>query len=296
MLTMFLASFLGLAGCTDGAAEALATCEGGSMTACYNDGLQAIKPPRPSYGDARQFFSQACMTHHAASCMELAKLVRDAKGGPQDLSRAAELFGIACEKWQEPEACVDLALALYDGSGVRQDHERSVQLLNKACTLEEDPIMRACARLGDAYADGKGVDRKDIQKATALYDQACDASFAPACVQAGARLIATKRSKDIPEAARHFERACSLDARLGCFELAVLHAEGRWPEANDASASEYFQKTCNIDPTRGCYEAAELMRTGKVKAREGEIEYLYNLACEYGSAEACAKRQIARQP
>ena len=39
-----------------------------------------------------------------------------------------------------------------------------------------------------------------------------------------------------------------------------------------------------------------LLRTGKVKAREGEIEYLYNLACEYGSADACAKRQIARQP
>lgn len=295
MLTVFLASFLGLTGCTNEAAEALKTCEGGSTTACYNDGLAAIKPPRPSYGDARQFFSKACMTHHAASCMELAKLVRDAKGGPQDLSRAAELFGIACEKWQEPEACVDLALALYDGSGVREDPERAVQLLNKACTSEE-PIMRACAQLGDAYSDGKGVERKNPEKATELYDRACDASYAPACVQAGARLIAAKRNADIPEAARHFERACHLDARLGCFELATLHAEGKWPEANAAAASEYFQKTCNIDPTRGCYEAAELMRTGKVKAREGEIEYLYNLACEYGSADACAKRQIARQP
>ena len=294
MLPLFLTAFLGLVGCNDEAAEALKTCNGGNMEACYRDGLSQIAPPRPSYGDARQSFSKACMTHHAPSCFELAKLVRDATGGPQYLHRAGELFGIACEKWQVPEACVDLALALYDGSGTREDPERAVQLLNKACTLDE-PIMRACATLGDASADGKGVDRKDIKQSTELYDKACDASYAPACVKAGARLIDSRSRKDIPEAARHFERACSLDARLGCYELAVLHAEGKWPEANDAAASEYFQKTCNIDPTRGCYEAAKLMEEGKVKAREGEIEYLYNLACEYGSADACAKRQIDLQ-
>jgi TPR repeat protein len=295
MSSLLFATLFGLIGCQNEAAEALKTCDGGNIEACYRDGLRQIAPPRPSFGDARVSFSKACMTHHAPSCMELAKLVRDAKGGPQDLHRAAELFGIACEKWQEPEACVDLALAVYEGKGTKEDPERAVQLLNKACTLDE-PIMRACSTLADAYADGKGVERKDPKKATVLYDKACDADYAPACVALGDRIMAERGRRDLASAASHYGRACKIDARLGCYELASLHAEGKWDDASDALASEFFQKTCNIDPTRGCYEAAELMAAGKVKAREGEIEYLYNLACEYGSAEACAKRQIDRSP
>jgi len=284
LITMLIA-------CDNEAAEALLTCDGGNMEACYKDGMRAIQPPRPQFGDARQSFSKACNTHHAASCYQLAKLVRDAKGGPKDVVRAADLYGIACEEWQEPEACVDLGLALYDGEGIREDPERAVQLLKKACNLEE-PIWRACARLADAFAEGKGVDDKSEEKAEELYRKSCDAGFATACVDAGNRVLDARRRKELPKAAKLFEKGCKLDARQGCYELAELHKEGKWPDASDEAASEYYQKTCNIDPTRGCYEAAALMESGRVDAREGEIEYLYNLACEHGSTEACAKRQL----
>jgi len=291
MLPLFLTTILGLVACTDEAAEALLTCDGGNMEACYNDGMAAIRPPRPQFGDARQSFSKACMTHHAESCYQLAKLVRNAKGGPKDLVRAVDLYGIACEEWKVPDACVDLGLALYDGEGTREDPERSVQLLKKACNLEE-PIWRACARLADAYAEGKGVDKKDEDKAEELYAKSCDAKFAKACVAAGRRHLESRRKDDIIAAAKYFGKACEIDARKGCFELAKMHEDGKWDDATDKAASEFYQKTCNIDPPRGCYEAAELMAAGKVEAREGEIEYLYNLACEHGHTEACSKRQI----
>ena len=186
MLPLFLTSILGLLGCADEAAEALLTCEGGNIEACYNEGMAAVQPPRPNFGDARQAFSKACMTHHAPSCYQLARLVRDAKGGPKDLVRAVDLYGIACEKWSEPEACVDLGFALYDGAGTKEDPERAVQLLKKACNLEE-PIWRACSRLADAFSEGKGVEKKNEEKAEELYNKSCDAGFADACVAAGKR-------------------------------------------------------------------------------------------------------------
>lgn len=295
-----LSSLGGLAGCNNEAAELLKTCEGGNVEACYRDGMKQSDVARPRYNEARKSFSAACLKeHHPQSCNQLAILVRDAKGGPKDVHRAAELFEIACKPNpdneaagpQVPSACVDLAFALYDGDGIREDPERAVELLGTACR-SEPKSHRACTWLAKAYVEGKGVQKKDVKQGEELYLESCAAQHAEACVEAGKLAAETKRRDDIARAAGLFEQACTVDARQGCYELAVLHKEGKWPDASDLSASEYFQKTCGIDPTRGCFEAAALMESGKVDAREGEIEYLYNLACEHGHTEACTKRQV----
>ena len=157
-----------------------------------------------------------------------------------------------------------------------------------------DPMQaRACALLGDAFATGKGFDKekKDVARATDLYTKACEAQYAPGCVKLGELLIAEDR-KGQTAAATAFKKACDLDARIGCYELAALHEGGKWDGASDALASEFYQKTCNIDPTRGCFEAAKLMEDGRVEASEGSIEYLYHQACEHGNTEACARRNV----
>jgi len=310
-----------LAACNDEAAELLLTCEGGNVEACYNDGVSYADTTRPQYNKARKAFSTACMKDlhpklrtenperaasqaqaRAKSCYALGKLVAEAKGGPKDPARAAELFEIACRPDvnnpsagpQVPDACVDLAHALYDGVGIRQDAERAVELLGTGCSASP-PDHRACTLLAQAYAEGKGVKKKDAKRAMELLSSSCEAKYADACVEAGDLALASKRSKDVVLAADFYRQGCEIDARKGCFELAELHAKGRFPEASDQKASEYYQKTCNIDPTRGCFEAAKLMEEGKVEAGEGEIESLYNLACEHGHTEACAKRQIDLQ-
>lgn len=302
---MILRSFLLLvAACDNKAAEALLTCEGGNFEACYRDGMTAAQDARPRFSDARKAFSAACLeVHHAQSCNELARLVRDAKGGPRDVKRAVDLFGIAC-KGEVHTACVDLGLLLYKGELLKAPAPaRAVELFTTECarvdaaSLPPDgphPLANACVALGTAYEQGKGVvpPKADAARAAPLYLQACDARYAPGCVSAG-NLSAAKRTKDaIAEAAGYYDRACQLDARQGCFELATLHEAKAWPDANDAAASEYYQKTCNIDPTRGCFEAGQLMESKRIAAREGEIEYLYNLACEHGHTEACARRNL----
>jgi TPR repeat protein len=304
MNTMIVPALLLLGACDNKAAEALLTCEGKNFEACYRDGMEASQEARPRFADARKSFSAACMEiHHAQSCNELAILVRDAKGGPRDVKRAVDLFGIAC-KGDVHTACVDLGLLLYKGELLKAPApERAVELFTTECARVDvasmpaegpHPLANACVALGTAYEEGKGVvpPKADTTRAAALYMQACDARYAPGCVAAG-NLAAEKRTRDgIAEAAADYDRACQLDARQGCFELATLHEKKAWPDANDASASEYYQKTCNIDPTRGCFEAGQLMESGRITAREGEIEYLYNLACEHGHTEACARRNL----
>lgn len=298
-------AMLALIGCKDEAADVLLTCAGGNTKACYGEGLAAANAARPKYDDARKAWSTSCMQeHHAESCNALAMLVRDAKGGPRDLHRAAELFEISC-KGDVQSACVELGLLLYkDRDGLKAEPNKAVTLLSDACKkVDKDdlpaegphPMAQACDALGVAYLEGVGVEppRKDEDKAAELFDRACDARYAAGCVSEG-NLLAKERhqKKKVARASELYEKACGLDPRSGCFELAQLHETKAWDGASDELASRYFQKTCNIDPTRGCFEAGQLMESGRIKAREGEIESLYNIACEHGSSVACTKRKV----
>ncbi len=267
--------------------------------ACAQMARAALQKSRPDIDKARSLYAQACQVHHPPSCLELARLVRDGRGGPRDLKRAAELFKIACDKGGLQAACTEVGIAAYDGTGMKKNPEQAVELFQTACFHEEDPQPKACAALGLAYLAGKGVEdeRKDEDKAIELLQKACDFDYAAGCVQLG-DLFAERRKGRVKEnreqAAKAYQRACKLDARYGCYELALMHQEKKVEEPSDEKAAIFFQKTCNIDPTRGCYEAAELMASGKVSAREGEVESLYNIACEHGNAEACTKRSLER--
>jgi TPR repeat protein len=149
---------------------------------------------------------------------------------------------------------------------------------------------RACAVLGQAHEEGKGT-KKDMALAQQHYTTSCETSFPVGCVMLGTPLL-EGGPRDAVAASDAYKKACDIDARKGCFELAQLHAGGKWPGADDKLASEFYQKTCNIDPTRGCFEAGQLMEAGRVEASEGSIEYLYHLACDHGHTEACSRRNV----
>ena len=260
---------------------------------CFQIAEGALAQTRPNIDKARSFYAKGCQVHHPNSCQALALMVRDGKGGPRDLKRAADLFGVACEKGDLQKSCTELALAMFDGSGKKQDQEGAVALFEQACGHETDPQAKACAAWGLAFMLGKGVERKDDDRAIELLTKSCEMDYAPGCVSLADLYIkrrrgSTKENREI--AAETYERACTLDKHHGCYELAVMHDEDKAPNSSAEKAAIYYQMTCSVDPTRGCYEAAELMASDRVTARAGEIESLYNVACEHGHGEACAKR------
>lgn len=310
-----------VAGCDNGAAERLRTCAGGNTKACYEDGMAALRAAKPKFNDARKAFATACRPsvsqsgasssvskHQPEACNQLAILVRDAKGGPKDVPRAVDLFGIACKDGIE-EACLELAKLLYtDDPELADDAVRAVVLYGQACgkvdtaNLPKEgadaapPLAEACVLLGGAYESGIGVEppRKDLEKAEDLYEKGCDARVPQGCVLAGDLRVATKQRAKVEEAAALYERACQLNPRFGCLELAQLHERRAWPGANDERAGEFYKKVCAIDPSRGCFEAGSLMEEGRVASKEGEIDSLYNQACEHGNSVACSRRALRR--
>lgn len=299
---MLLTIVLAVLGCAPAQDEGRADCTPANADWCFEQGLAALSEPRPRYKDARTILSKACLTsQHGPACHRLGVLVRDAKGGPQDLQRAADLFRSGC-KARHDDACIELGIAALEGRGLKQNAVQGVELLRGPCADvagnddgvagEAHPFSRACVALGRAYANGQGVipARPDPTEATAMYLRACDAGYAPGCVEAAAMHGTPASERE--SAVQLLEHACKLDPRVGCYELAEQHEAKTWPGASDANASLYFQKACNVDATRGCFEAAELMRSGRIQARDGEIEYLYNLACEHGHTEACASRKL----
>jgi TPR repeat protein len=290
-----LAMLLALLGCQDKKAQEPSVmlqmnCDGGDPKACYDLGNYKMNLARPDIPGARIAYSKACNVHQAEACNELGKMVRDAKGGPRDPKRATALFGIACEGGIM-SACTDQGVMFYDGLGVTADPGRAVALFTPACQVDP-PIALACSRLARAWAEGLGVESKDLEAAKTLHVKACDLNDAASCVELGKFILANGKKPEAVDAAVAFEKACGLDPRFGCFEFAELHRDELVPEASPEKAAVYFQKTCNIDPTRGCYEAAEILAAGKVPARQEEIESLYNVACEHGRTEACAKRSL----
>lgn len=269
-------------------------------TDCCEMANEALNLTRPDIDKARALYSQTCEVHYPPGCHQLGLLVRDGRGGPRDMKRAADLFTIACEKGGIQEACTEVGIAAYDGQGMKKDQPRGIALFEAACSHAEQPQPKACAALGLAYLSGGGFekDKKDEEKALEFLIKSCDMKYAGGCVQVGDLYMDEKKGgnkkENIAAAADFYNRACKLDPRNGCFELAELHATEKLEEPSFEKAAIFYQKTCNIDPTRGCYEAAELMFAGKVPAREGEVESLYNIACEHGHTEACSKRAMER--
>jgi TPR repeat protein len=260
---------------------------------CLDIASNALNQTLPDIDTARAMYAKGCQVHHPPSCAALAEMVRDGRGGPRDLKRASGLFEIACEKGNIQQACTEVALSEFDGVGQNKDQEAAVARFEIACNHPEDPQAKACAALGLAHLMGAGVKRKDEGKAIELLTRSCEADYPSGCVQMGAvfeKRTRGKHTENRETAADAYERACKLDARHGCYELADLHESKKAIDPSAEKAAIFYQKTCNTDPTRGCYEAAELMAEGRVTARDGEIASLYNIACEHGHGEACSKR------
>lgn len=262
-------------------------CGKGNPQACFKLGTNALNAATPQYGRARSRFSTGCSVHHAPSCNALGLLVRDARGGPKDMVRAATLFETACEKGSS-QGCVNYAELLRAGEGVDTNPEKAAELYRAACEAEVSSA-KACAVLAEMVRAGEGVE-KDKDQADALLIRACDDKHAPACVMLGNELVSQRGKDNIAMAVEMYDKACGIDAHYGCYELAKLHHDDKAPNASFAQAGEYYSMVCRADTSRGCYELAELMSEGKVESREGEKEALYKLSCESGFSEACAKR------
>jgi TPR repeat protein len=106
-----------------------------------------------------------------------------------------------------------MVLGLAAGSAQGDPTAPSPSKLEEACTAGD---VRSCNKLGDLYADGRGV-AKDERRAATLYEKACTGGNA-----------------------------------VGCYNLGVFYADGRGVPKDAKRAAALFKQSCQAGISEGC--------------------------------------------
>ena len=104
------------------------------------------------------------------SCCGLANMYHHASGRvcPEDYAIAMRLYGLGIQRG-DMQCAVNLGYMYYYGRGTEVDYNKAFQCYALAAVAEDNP--EALWKLGDLYADGKGVTRSD-RMAWTLYSKA----------------------------------------------------------------------------------------------------------------------------
>ena len=99
----------------------------------------------------------------------------------------------------------------------------------------------------EAYKKG------DYQKATQLFQKACDSGEAGGCLGLGLLYKNGQGvNQDYQKAAQLFQKACDSGVAEGCFNLGALYGNGQGVKQNFSTAKQYCGKACDLGIQIGC--------------------------------------------
>jgi TPR repeat protein len=307
-----------------GNADALAAdlyeraCDHGLPLACYRLGLiydtERDWTGRPK-DDAKAFqlYRRAC-DQAGVGCGRLSSFYDGKHGRPRDDDESERLnvrecerqhVGWACndigetEEWRKHPAaaharyvqacdygseygCRNLALDLLGGrNDTAVDVPRARDLLDRICHQTDDDELRvSCDELGEAELQ---LGHKEA--ARKLFTPRCAAGKGKACVGLAMVLGGGKgNARDAKRAVAFLERACTLKAARGCYELAMLYLQGSNGLRRDLKkARVIFDLACDGDHGPGCLAAGLLW----ARQRKDEAERRLRKACDLDVDESC---------
>jgi hypothetical protein len=147
------------------------------------DGSAALGELLEAHGSDRQAviaeYMRGCELDSGRACAKLAAVYELGDGVPLDTTRAFGLYEQACER-KAAAGCRGAARLLAsksDEASVSRFERRAAELDTEACN-DGEPV--SCTLLGDAYRDGRGVD-KDVKRAARLYALGCEEGVELAC-------------------------------------------------------------------------------------------------------------------
>jgi len=116
-------------------------CKKDHAKACAFQGRLAFVDQK--YKDARTLFDKACKNGSHPGCNGLGTLLKQGKGGKEDMEKARKLFETSCDA-EYQEACSNLGVMLVKGQGGKPNKDVGQALLKKACKAD---VGVACVQL-----------------------------------------------------------------------------------------------------------------------------------------------------
>ena len=162
-----------------------------------------------------------------------------------------------------------------------KDLQRGLVLLEIACGGDD---WKACAILGDRYADFGGPDGQEgkLGRAVELLGRACAHDVATACTRKGHAIARNTPADRVAEKAA-FLAGCQAGDALGCEAFAV--AEMRLHQGETSEVEDALSRGCRLSRLESCHALGSLLwRTPK---RQAEATQLWRDACGKGLARSC---------
>jgi uncharacterized protein len=178
-------------------------------------------------------------------------------------------------------ACRNLGEHLVHDMRPDKDLQRGLILLEIACGGDD---WKACAILGDRYADYSGPDGQEgkLGRAVELLGRACAHGIATACTQKGHATARNTPADHIAEKTA-FLTGCQLGDALGCEAFAA--AEMRTSHGETIDVEDALSRGCRLSRLESCHALGSLLwRTPK---RQAEAMQLWRDACRKGLARSC---------
>lgn len=201
-LVLALAAALA-SGCSE-ASRLRARCMGGDVAVCIQLGemyATGNRVPR-DMSRAAEMYQQACDHGAMEMCNTLGEIYERGQELEGGVLRAEELFRIACDGGSAA-GCLNLGLALAS----RDDKKTAAVLFERSCTAG---WTAGCHHLALALDRGEGV-LPDLNRAIALYEDACANKFVDSCLTIGALFMTGDRvERDVVRATRYYGTALKL--------------------------------------------------------------------------------------
>lgn len=173
--------------------------------------------------------------------------------------------------------------------------EKTAKANRQAC---DEGDMRACKRLGDAYAYGEGAN-EITEIAEVLYRQACEGNVAEACEALGNHLFVPGGRWDVDEIIGSYEKACNLGVLSSCARLAEILSGGVFSEPDKPRALQVAEAACDGGGQDACRFLADQLLTADPAERDFERAMaLLDQTCRAGDQASCdqAALELEQQP
>jgi TPR repeat protein len=259
----------------------------------------AVQPVTATDPEAQE---RACKAGDGATCRALGSRFADGPWRERDYFRALDLLARGCEL-RDAQSCVRQALMLARKQGRAVAAPAEIDALyEKACGAGD---VHGCYLTGLKYLPPSDPSRdkgtKDLARALAIFDRACDAGDGEACGQLAGMYGRGDFgvAKDAARAAEHYRRAC--DAGRFCGGLALAYANGDGVAKDDERAAALFARvqqdrllSCEKGDADDCFRLGASFREGRLGETKdlSRAEASFGRACELGDAYGCRDQRM----
>jgi TPR repeat protein len=169
---------------------------------------------------------------------------------------------------------------------VREDHETDEAKLQAGC---DGGDQKTCVKLGEQLRKKPKATRAELERATLLFQTACDRKHADGCAGLGVMyqegLFVTA---DVAHAVELYRAACEAHSGRGCSRLGALYARGAGVPRDPERALAYSQQGCDADDGLGCANLGLMKEHADGVPRDTKAaRELYSKACGLEEGSGC---------